>query len=196
MIRQNRIKFFKSAGELREWFKKCHDKKNEQYIGFYKKDSGKPGITYHESLDQALCFGWIDGVRKSIDDEKYMIRFTPRKPDSYWSAVNINHVSRLMKLGLMHESGIKVFEARDKEKSEKYSFERENVKLSPLYVKEFKSDKKAWELFQLMPPSYKKITLWWVMSAKLEETRLKRLRQLISYSKRGEKIPLMRRNGE
>jgi len=190
------IKFFKSSGGLRSWLEKNHDKKQEQLIGFYKKDSGKPGITYQEALDQALAFGWIDGVRKSIDEKSYMIRFTPRKPKSYWSAVNIKHVGRLMKLGSMHQSGIKVFESRDKKKSEKYSFERENVKLNLNYEKLFKANKKAWDFFQSRPPSYRKPALWWIMSAKQEETRLRRLDQLIKYSEIGEKIPPLKRTGE
>lgn len=190
------IKFFNSSRELRSWFEKNHDKKQEQLIAFYKKDSGKPSITYQEALDQALAFGWIDGVRKSIDEKSYMIRFTPRKPKSYWSAVNIKHVKRLMKLGSMHQSGIKVFESRDKEKSEKYSFERENVKLNSNYKKLFKANKKAWDFFQSKPPSYRKPALWWIMSAKQEETRLRRLDQLIKYSESGEKIPPLKRTGE
>ncbi|MGE5798287.1 MAG: YdeI/OmpD-associated family protein [Ignavibacteria bacterium] len=190
------IKFFKSPRELRSWFEKNHDKKQEQLIAFYKKDSGKPSITYQEALDQALAFGWIDGVRKSIDEKSYMIRFTPRKPKSYWSAVNIKHVKRLMKLGSMHQSGIKVFESRDKEKSEKYSFERENVKMNSNYEKLFKANKKAWDFFQSKPPSYRKPALWWIMSAKQEETRLRRLDQLIKYSESGEKIPPLKRTGE
>ncbi|MGE5860899.1 MAG: YdeI/OmpD-associated family protein [Ignavibacteria bacterium] len=190
------IKFFNSSRELRSWFEKNHDKKQEQLIAFYKKDSGKPSITYQEALDQALAFGWIDGVRKSIDEKSYMIRFTPRKPKSYWSAVNIKHVKRLMKLGSMHQSGIKVFESRDKEKSEKYSFERENVKLNSNYEKLFKANKKAWDFFQSKPPSYRKPALWWIMSAKQEETRLRRLDQLIKYSESGEKIPPLKRTGE
>ncbi|MGE5846956.1 MAG: YdeI/OmpD-associated family protein [Ignavibacteria bacterium] len=182
--------------DLRSWFEKNHDKKQEQFIAFYKKDSGKPSITYQEALDQALAFGWIDGVRKSIDKKSYMIRFTPRKPKSYWSAVNIKHVKRLMKLGSMHQSGIKVFESRDKEKSEKYSFERENVKMNSNYEKLFKANKKAWDFFQSKPPSYRKPALWWIMSAKQEETRLRRLDQLIKYSESGEKIPPLKRTGE
>jgi uncharacterized protein YdeI (YjbR/CyaY-like superfamily) len=189
------IKFFKSPRDLRSWFEKNHDKKQEQFIAFYKKDSGKPSITYQEALDQALAFGWIDGVRKSIDVKSYMIRFTPRKPKSYWSAVNIKHVERLMKLGSMHQSGIKVFESRDKEKSEKYSFERQNVKLNSNYEKLFKANKKAWDFFQSKPPSYRKSALWWIMSAKQGETRIRRLDQLIKYSESGEKIPPLKRTG-
>ncbi|HVO75583.1 MAG TPA: YdeI/OmpD-associated family protein [Ignavibacteriaceae bacterium] len=190
------IKFFKSAGELRSWFEKNHAKKEEQLIGFNKKNSGIPSVTYGEALDQALAFGWIDGVRKRIDDKSYMIRFTPRKPKSYWSAVNTKHAERLMKAGLMHESGLKVFESRDKEKTEKYSFERENVKLDPVYEKQLKANKKARDFFQSASPSYKKIVLWWIMSAKQEATRLKRLGELIKHSENGEKIPPLRRAGE
>jgi len=190
------VKFFKSPRELRNWFEKNYDKKQEQLIGFYKKDSGKLSITYPEALDEALCFGWIDGVRKSIDEERYMIRFTPRKPNSYWSTVNIKNIERLKKLGRMCPSGLKVFESRDKEKSEKYSFERANVKLNSNYEKQFKANKKAWEFFQSMPPSYKKVTALWIMSAKQEETRLRRLGQLIQDSENRQKIPPLRRTGE
>jgi uncharacterized protein YdeI (YjbR/CyaY-like superfamily) len=190
------IKFFKTPNELRKWFEENHSKKQEQLIGFYKKDSRKPSITYAEALDEALCFGWIDGVRKSIDEESYMIRFTPRNPKSYWSAVNTKNVERLKKLGRMHLSGIKVFESRDKEKSEKYSFERETVILDQQYEKKIRANKKAWEFFQSMPPSYKKLSALWIMSAKQEETRLRRLEQLIRDSENGQKIPPFQQAGK
>jgi len=130
--------FFKSQKEFHNWLEKNHDKARELMVGFYKVSTGKQSIRYQEALDEALCFGWIDGIRRSIDDISYSIRFTPRKPKSYWSAVNIKRVGELTKLGLMHPSGLKVFNRRDKEKSERYSNERKTIKLNPEYEKKFK----------------------------------------------------------
>ena len=118
-----KITFFKSQSKLRKWFLKNHDKSTENYIGFYKKDSGKNGITYPEALDEALCFGWIDGVRKTVDTESYMIRFTPRKKGSIWSAVNIAKINELMQNGKIHESGLKTYKERDLKRQKKYSYE-------------------------------------------------------------------------
>ncbi len=188
------LKYFKTPSSLRKWFNSNHKKSSELWIGFYKKDSGKPSVTYPEALDEALCFGWIDGIRKRIDDEIYTIRFTPRNPKSYWSAVNIKKANALIKSGKMTSPGLKEFEKRDKNKSGSYSFERVNVKLKPSFEKKFKSNKKAWKFFQTSPPSYKKPAMWWVMSAKHDETRLKRLNQLISDSEAGIKIKQMRSN--
>jgi uncharacterized protein YdeI (YjbR/CyaY-like superfamily) len=187
-----RIKFFKTQNDFRNWLGKNHNKSNELWIGYYKKNSGKPSIDWPQSVDEALCFGWIDGLRKSIDGESYKIRFTPRKPGSIWSAVNLKRAKELIELGLMHPAGFEVFNKKDEKKINRYSFERENVKLDKEYEKMFKSNKKAWEFFKSMVPSYKKPVLWWVMSAKQEETRLKRLNILIECSEEGEKIPQMK----
>lgn len=187
------IKYFKTPSELRKWFRANHKKSMELWLGFYKKNSGKLSVTYPEALDEALCFGWIDGIRKKIDDERYTNRFTPRKPRSYWSAVNIKKAKALIQSGKMEKPGLIEFEKRDKKKSGSYSFERKNVKLDPGYEKLFKTNKKAWKFFQSMPPSYKKPALWWVVIAKQEETRLRRLKQLITDSENGLRIKELRR---
>ena len=183
------IKFFKNQSELRLWFEKNHDKKTEQWIGFYKTNSGKASITWPQSVDEALCFGWIDGIRKSIDEKSYKIRFTPRKSRSIWSKVNINRVAELTKLGLMQPSGLHIFNKRDAEISNRYSFERESVILKEEYEKKFRKNKTAWNYFESLPVSYKKPAIWWVMSAKKEETQIKRLDILINDSEKGQKIP-------
>ncbi len=187
------VKFFKTPADLRKWFEKNHDKLAEQWIGFYKKASGKPSITWPESVDQALCFGWIDGVRKSIDDESYKIRFTPRKAKSIWSSVNIKRAGELKELGLMHPKGLAAFDNRDEKLTYQYSFERVAVELDKAYEKKFKRNKKAWDFFQSQPPSYRKPAFWWIMSAKQEETRLRRLDALIKDSEAGQRVGPLRR---
>ncbi len=184
--------FFKNQKELRKWFENNHDKGKEIWIGFYKKDSGKANFTWSQSVDQALCFGWIDGIRKSIDEMSYMIRFTPRNPKSNWSAVNIKKINELTKLGLINPAGIEVFKKREEKRSEIYSFEQNKVKLNKKYELKFKSNKNAWKFFQSLPPSTKKPSIWWVMSAKKEETRLRRLDILINSSEEEQKIPPLR----
>jgi uncharacterized protein YdeI (YjbR/CyaY-like superfamily) len=181
--------FFPTQSHLRKWFEKNHKKADELWVVYYKKSSGKPSITWQESVDEALCFGWIDGLRKSIDDESYKIRFTPRRKSSNWSAVNIKRMNELIKLGLVMPAGLEVFNNRDVKKTNLYSFERENVKLSKEFEKKIKANKKAWDYFQSLAPTYKKPSIWWVMSAKKEETKLKRLDTLIKCSEEGRKIP-------
>ena len=188
------ILYFKAPEDLRKWFEKNYNKINEQWIGYYKKDSGKLSITWPESVDQALCFGWIDGVRKSVDEERYTIRFTPRKPTSIWSANNIKRVGELKKLDLMKKPGLELFENRDKKKSNLYSFEqRKNPAFSSAQLKVFKANKSAWKYFLSKPPSYQRTATWWVISAKQEETRLRRLVQLIKDSETGRTIPVLTR---
>lgn len=185
-------RFFKTQNDLRKWFEKNHKKLDEQWIGFYKKHTGKQSITWSESVDQAICFGWIDGIRKSIDNESYMIRFTPRKPTSNWSAVNIEKVKKLTKLGLMKTEGIEAYEKRKEEKSKVYSYEQNNIRLDKSYEEKFKKNKKAWVFFsKKLTPFYRKTSIRWVMSAKQEKTRLKRLDTLIESSSKEEKIPLL-----
>ncbi|MFH1197497.1 MAG: YdeI/OmpD-associated family protein [bacterium] len=183
--------FFKTSSGLRKWFEKNHDKKNEIFIGFYKKGTGKPGVTYPESVDQALCFGWIDGIGRSINEESYCVRFTPRRPKSNWSAVNIKKVEELKKLGLMTPAGLAAFEKFDVKNSKIYSYENETIQLDEDYEKQFKKNKKAWDNFLIMAPSYRKITIRWVMSAKQDGTKVKRLQRLISDSKANNKIKEM-----
>ena len=188
------VKYFKTSHHLRRWFEKNHGKRREQWIGFYKKESGIPSITWPESVDQALCFGWIDGIRKSIDDKRYTIRFTPRRASSIWSAVNIKRVKELQQRGAMKNAGLKAFEARDPKKSNRYSFEqRANPKFPPVCVKRFKANVKAWNNFSVMPPGYRRMSTWWVISAKHEATKLKRLDQLIHDSEHHRSIAPLRR---
>jgi uncharacterized protein YdeI (YjbR/CyaY-like superfamily) len=145
-------------------------------------------MSWSQSVDQAICFGWIDGVRKTIDKESYLIRFTPRKPTSIWSAVNIKKVEELTKQGLMQPSGLLAFEKRKEHKSKIYAYEKEAVKLSAYFEKQFKANKKAWAFFQSLPPSYHRSAIDWVMSAKQEATSIKRLNELINDSEAGQKI--------
>ena len=180
--------FFPTPSSFRKWLEKNHDKAKELLVGFYKVNSGKPSMTWSESVDEAICFGWIDGVRKSIDAESYSIRFTPRKPGSIWSAINIQKVEHLSKKGLMHPSGIAAFEKRKDSKSRIYSYEKPPEVLSDDFLKKFKSNEKAWQFFQSMPPSYRRTAVHWVMNAKQENTRLKRLNELINDSEAGRKI--------
>lgn len=172
--------FFPTQKDLRKWFKKNHKKEKELFVGYYKVSSGKPSVTWSESVDEALCFGWIDGIRRSIDEESYCIRFTPRKPKSNWSAVNIKKVEELTKLGLMKPEGLKVFGYRKEENSKIYAYENPKVEFDKSFEKSFKANKKAWEFYQTTTPTYRKITTRWVMSAKQESTRLKRLNELIN----------------
>jgi uncharacterized protein YdeI (YjbR/CyaY-like superfamily) len=175
-------KFFTSPEKFRQWLQKNHDSANELLVGFHKKDSGKKSITYAEALDEALCFGWIDGVRKSLDETSYTIRFTPRKPKSIWSNVNVKHVERLRKEGRMAEPGLKVYAQRDPKRTGIYAFENRPKEFSPEYEKKFRANKAAWEFFQTIPPSLRNTYIFWVMGAKKEETQLHRLELLIESS--------------
>lgn len=182
--------FFAAPAALRAWLKKHHDEAQELWVGFYKRGSGKPSITWPESVDQALCFGWIDGRRKSIDDVSYVIRFTPRKPRSIWSAVNTKRVADLTKLGLMQPSGLKAFRERQAARSGNYSYEqRKDARLTQGQERRFRADKKAWGYFRNQPPWYRTIAIYWVVSAKQEATRLRRLATLIEHSRNGQPIP-------
>jgi len=176
------ITFFATQAKFRKWLEKHHQTETELIVGFYKVDSGKPSMTWSQSVDQALCYGWIDGIRKSIDEVSYCIRFTPRKPTSIWSAINIRKVETLQKAGLMTADGQKAFELRSADKSGIYSHEKDHAKLTPAFEKQFKKDKKAWTFFQVQAPSYKKVMIHWIMSAKQEKTRLSRLEKAISIS--------------
>jgi uncharacterized protein YdeI (YjbR/CyaY-like superfamily) len=172
--------FFKKQSDFRMWLQINHKKETELLVGFYKVDSEKPNMTWSQSVDEALCFGWIDGVRKSIDKNSYQIRFTPRKPASIWSAINIKKIEELTKQGLMQPAGLASFENRIESKSKIYSHEKDNVEFTTIFTNQFKSNKKAWDYFQALAPSYRKVSTHWVMSAKQEATQIKRLNQLIS----------------
>jgi len=188
-----KITFFKSPSELQRWLDQHHDQAQELWVGFYKKSSGKPSITWPEAVDAALRFGWIDGVRKSMDDIRYTIRFTPRKPRSIWSAVNVKRAQALTKMGLMQPSGLTAFQARDQGRSGVYSYEQKSHQLDDVYEKKLRANKKAWDFFQAQAPWYQRAASWWVISAKKEETRLKRLATLIEDSAQGRTIaPLTR----
>ncbi|MEQ8809486.1 MAG: YdeI/OmpD-associated family protein [Imperialibacter sp.] len=185
--------FFPTPSDFRKWLEKNHQQETELLVGFYKKASGKPSITWPESVDQALCFGWIDGIRRSIDEESYSVRFTPRKPKSIWSAVNIKKVAELTKLGLMLPAGLEIFSKREEKWSEGYSFEQNNIALGKEYEAIFEANQMAWQNFNNMAPSYKKPAIWWVISAKQEVTRRKRLATLIEDSAANIKVKHLRR---
>ncbi len=174
--------FFATQADFREWLAINHKNETELIVGFYKVGSGKPSMTWSQSVDQALCFGWIDGIRKSIDEESYCIRFTPRKRTSIWSDINIKKVEQLTKSGQMTEEGQKAFDLRTENRSRIYSHEKEPVNLDPNYENQFKANTLAWDFFNGQAPSYKKVMMHWVMSAKQEKTRLSRLEKLIKLS--------------
>jgi uncharacterized protein YdeI (YjbR/CyaY-like superfamily) len=182
------LKYFKSSSEFRNWLEKNHAKTKELWVGFYKVNSNIKSISYKEAVDQALCFGWIDGIKKKVDELSYTHRFSPRKSKSNWSTTNIKRVGELTKLGLMHLSGLTVFNQRDKEKIKQYSYERELPSLDKSYEQLFKANEMAWTFFQSQPPSYKKVATFWVISAKKEETRLRRLTTLIEDSANNKRI--------
>jgi uncharacterized protein YdeI (YjbR/CyaY-like superfamily) len=181
-------RFFWTPADFRKWLAANHDKSKELWVGFYKKESGKASITWPESVDEALCFGWIDGIRKKFDAESYVIRFTPRKPTSVWSAVNIRNVARLMKERRMQPAGAKAYAARTQKRSQIYSYEQRPPEMIEPYASQFRRHRPAWKFFQEQPPYYRKTLTWWIVSAKREETRLKRLGQLIEASEKGKRL--------
>lgn len=181
-------KFFPTPAKWRAWLEKNYAKTTELWVGYYKKDSGKPSITWPESVDQALCFGWIDGLRKSLGDESYMIRFTPRKPTSVWSAVNIGRVGELERAGLMTDAGRAAFALRKENRSGIYSYEQRGDHLDAKYENHLKANAAAWKFWRAQTPGYRKLMGWWIVSAKRDETRLRRLARLIEESAAGRKI--------
>lgn len=186
--------FFTKPSEFRAWLEKNHDKASEIWVGFYKKGSGKPSITMPESVDEALCFGWIDSVRRGVDDTSYANRFTKRKTRSTWSAINIGRVKELIGLGRMQPAGLKAFEQRTDERSAIYSYEqRQSPRLGSAFEKQFRANKKAWKFFRAQPPWYQRVSAFWVVSAKKDDTRLKRLTKLIEDSENGRTIPPLTR---
>jgi uncharacterized protein YdeI (YjbR/CyaY-like superfamily) len=183
-----KIKYFKSANDFRTWLEKNHASTQELWVGYYKKSSQQQSLTWPESVDEALCFGWIDGIRKSVDDLRYTSRFTPRRRGSIWSAVNITRARELSEKGLMKPSGMAAFNARKENKSGIYSYEQRSANLATPYEKRLRQNKAAWDFFYAQPPSYRKAIGWWIVSAKQEVTRLKRLEKLITESGRGERL--------
>jgi len=180
--------FFRTATDFRTWLDKNHATATELWVGFYRKDSGKLSITWPESVDQALCFGWIDGIRKRVDGISYQIRFTPRRRGSIWSAINIKRAEELVREKQMRPNGLKAFEARIENKSGIYSYEQRSTELSEPYAKVLRENKAASNFFKTQPPSYRKMIGWWIVSAKKEETRLARLAKLISESAKGKRL--------
>ena len=185
--------FFKIQEELRKWFEKNYLKETEAWIGFYNKKSGNQSITWQQLVDEELCFGWIDGIRKKIDDESYCNRITPRRKNSHWSQVNINRIQALMEAGLVKEEGKKVFRNRNISKQKLSSFEQKTVELPTAFKKQFQANKKAWQFFEQQSNSYKKQAIWHVISAKLEETKHRRLKQLIQDSEQQLRLNQFRR---
>lgn len=181
--------FFTSKTELRDWFEN-NSAATEMWVGYYKKGTDKPTISWSHSVDVALCFGWIDGIRKSIDDESYKIRFTPRNPKSVWSEVNVKKVKALIESGDMREEGLRLFNVRQDKKG--YSTSNRDAKLPAEYEVKLKANPKAWRGFCSLAPSYQRNAIWWVTTAKREETRQKRLNVLIESSAEGLKVPHMR----
>lgn len=191
MPRPPEIVYFVSAAAFRRWLQTNHTGCTELLVGFHKKSSAKPGISYPEALDEALCFGWIDGVRRSVNDECYTIRFTPRKAKSQWSAINIRRVRDLSSAGRMHASGLNAFEGAERQKR-KYSYEqRRKSRLSSGDERQFRKKLSAWQFFQSQPPGYRRTATFWVVSAKRDETRQRRLGVLITASAKGRRIDLL-----
>jgi uncharacterized protein YdeI (YjbR/CyaY-like superfamily) len=185
--------FFKSQSALRTWFEQNHKTETELVVGYYKTSTGKDSVTWSQSVDEALCFGWIDGIRRSLDSDRYTIRFTPRKPESNWSAVNITKVEELKESGRMHPAGLEAYTKRRENRSRIYSYEdRSAHQLTGEMEQLFQQNPVAWQYFHSQAPSYRKVTQRWVMAAKQEATRLKRLQELISSSESGEWIKAMR----
>jgi uncharacterized protein YdeI (YjbR/CyaY-like superfamily) len=182
-------RFFPTPDKWRGWLEKHHASTAELWVGFYKTNSGRPSITWPEAVDQALCFGWIDGVRKRLDEHSYVIRFTPRRPNSIWSRVNLGRVEELTRLGLMRPAGLEAHQGRNTSKSAAYSFEqRDKAALTPGMERRFKQNRDAWRYFQAQAPWYRRTTSWWVISAKKEETRERRLATLIEDCAQGRPI--------
>jgi len=181
-------KFFRTAADFGTWLEKNHAAATELWVGFYKKDSGKPSITWPESVDQALCVGWIDGIRKGVDEISYQIRFTPRRRGSIWSAINIKRAKELVRQKQMRPIGLKAFAARIENKSGIYSYEQRSTELCEPYANLLKKNKAAWNFVEKQQPSYRKMIGWWIISAKKEETRMARLGKLISESAKGKRL--------
>jgi uncharacterized protein YdeI (YjbR/CyaY-like superfamily) len=185
--------FFSSPAQLRQWLEQHHSTETALLVGFYKKGTGRPTLTWSESVDEALCFGWIDGTGRSIDSESYCIRFTPRRPRSIWSVVNIKKVEGLLREGRVAPAGLAAFEKREAARSGVYSFEQAQVQLEPDMEAAFRSDKGAWSFFGTTPPAYRKAAIWWVISAKRAPTRAKRFRELLEVSAAGKRLKHLQR---
>jgi uncharacterized protein YdeI (YjbR/CyaY-like superfamily) len=188
-VAENPVIHFPAQAKFRGWLLKNHDKASEIFVGFYRKDTGLGGMTYKEAVEEALCFGWIDGVMRKVDDVSYAQRFTPRKPVSNWSNINVAHVQRLTAEGRMHPAGLAAFNVRRADRTGIYSFERaEAAKLPPAFAKRFKANQKAWEFFNAQPPGYRRLMTHKIVSGKQEATRERWLAKVIAASARGRRI--------
>lgn len=181
--------YFRGRAAFRTWLKKHHERRTELFVGFYKKKSGTIGITYQEALDEALCFGWIDGVVNSVDADSYMHRFTPRKAKSHWSLTNVRRFAELDAAGEVSPSGRAAFERRTVERTGKASYEQPHAEFTRAQAKTLRANAKAWAFYETQPPSYKRVTKFWVTSAKQDATRERRLEVLITCCAKGERIP-------
>jgi len=183
---------FPTPAAFRAWLKTHHATDTELLLRCFKVHAASRGITYAQALDEALCYGWIDGIRRAVDADSFSVRFTPRKPTSIWSRVNIGHVERLTKAGRMKTPGLEAYARRTEDSTGLYSFERE-LAFSPAVTRQFRTNARAWAFYQSRPPGYRRLTAHWVMSAKREETRARRLSQPIECSARQEPIPQLDR---
>jgi uncharacterized protein YdeI (YjbR/CyaY-like superfamily) len=184
-------RYFKTAAAFREWLEANGATARELWVGFYKQDSGRGGLTYKEAVDEALCFGWIDGIKKRIDADSYTHRFTPRTGTSIWSAVNLKRIKELIASGRVAAAGLEAYEHRDPKRAQRYSFENPHKPFDAALERRFKANRAAWTFFCAQPPGYRKLTTFWVTMAKKEETRLRRLDILIKDSAEGIRIKWM-----
>ena len=187
-MKPTNVRFFRTPAELRKWFRAHARTAGELWVGFYRKDSGRTSITWPESVDEALCVGWIDGIRQRLDDESYAIRFTPRRKGSVWSAINIARVEALKKERRMRPAGLAAFAERKENRSGIYAYEQRRDRLEEPYAAVLRQNKPAWDFFQAQPPYYRKLMGWWVVSAKREDTRMGRLRKLIDACASGKRV--------
>jgi uncharacterized protein YdeI (YjbR/CyaY-like superfamily) len=189
----SKLTAFKTPVQFRAWLAKNHKTSSELPLQIFKVHAADRGVTYAQALDEALCYGWIDGVRRSVDADSFSIRFTPRKPRSIWSRINVGHAERLIKAGRMTKAGLAAFEARDEKRTAVYAFENQPKELSPELAKIFKANKTAWTFFEKQAPYYRRIVSFWVMGGKQEATRARRLEALIECCARGSTSPQMTR---
>jgi uncharacterized protein YdeI (YjbR/CyaY-like superfamily) len=193
MPKPQNVVFFETAAQLRKWFEANHETAAELWVGYHRKRSGRPSVTWQDVVDQELCFGWIDSVRYSLGDDRSAQRITPRRKGSIWSAINIERFQELEAMGLVHPNGRAAFLRREDSRSRVYSYENRSRGFDAATESEFRKHKAAWKFFESQPPSYRKTAAFWVISARREETRRRRLTTLIECSASGERIPLLRR---
>ena len=184
--------FFTTAAEFRRWLKRHAGSVAELWVGYYRKSSSRPSLTWHESVDEALCFGWIDGIRKKVDEHSYANRFTPRRSGSNWSEINIRRAKQLIRDGRMQPAGLRAFKSRDEKKARALSDSRKNARLTRDEEADFRANRKAWAFFESQPPGYRTLAAWFVVSAKRADTRARRLKTLIGLSERGRRLEPMR----